>query len=768
VGKTRLALAIAADVADAFADGVTWVDLAPLDDPALVPGAIAAALDIPPAPTQDVMDALTQALQARQSLLLLDNCEHLIDAVAATAAGILGACPALQILATSRTPLQVRGEQQMAVDPLPLPQPDATGLANVAENAAVRLFVERARAVRSGFALTEANAPSVAAVCRRLDGLPLAIELAAARVKILSPEALLAQMSDRLRVLRGGPRDLPPRQQTIEATIGWSYDLLAPDAQRLFRSLAVFPGGADLEAATAVAGGDRFLVMNELETLCGQSLLRTVEAAASDRYVMLETVREYAQTQLEEHGEEAAARDAQAAHFLALAKAADVHLGGPLGSFWMERLEVDYPNLLAAFSWLHARGVAERGQRLAGALQWFWQMRGDFVEGRRRLQDSLAVPGSTRTVAWARAQTALSIMTVNCYDYISARALLEEALVVWRELGDQCGIATAITELAFHESRLDPEQARVLGEEALATYRTLDDARGSTVALEILAGISFKRGEYRRARAEIDEALRITAAHGLTTPPSMFRLLGCIALAEGDERRAAALWEQNLAACREAGQDSWIAGKLGDLGWLALRRGDRSRAANCFAEVLALDSKLYDPWETAESLLGLATVRAELSDYCRAAWLFGAGEAVSHGANLLSEVDDPLGLMRDPIDRALAATRRALGENAFADSWRVGARYSRQEAVARALADVESSPSGSADARQRAAIYDQLTQREREVLGFLARRLTDQEIADSLFVSRRTISNHASRIFGKLGVDNRRQAAAVAARLGLI
>ena len=279
VGKTRLALAVAGDVADHFADGVVWVDLAPLADPALVPATVAAALEVTPAPEQPMARELARLVRSRQVLLLVDNCEHLLAATAELVATLLTSCPAVQVLATSRAPLHLHGEHHLVVDPLPLPPP-ATALTVIGENEAVRLFVERSRAVRPTFALTEANAATVAELCRQLDGLPLAIELAAARSTILSPEALLGQMTDRLQVLTHGMRNLPARQQTMEATIGWSYDLLAPDAQALLRRLAVFAGGFTWEAvhavATSMGNGDRDIT-TQLEALVAQSLVRRID-----------------------------------------------------------------------------------------------------------------------------------------------------------------------------------------------------------------------------------------------------------------------------------------------------------------------------------------------------------------------------------------------------------------------------------------------------------------------------------------------------------
>ncbi|HEU0113208.1 MAG TPA: AAA family ATPase, partial [Thermomicrobiales bacterium] len=569
VGKTRVALAIADASADAFADGVAWVDLAPLVDPALVYAATARALGIVVTSRQSIRDALIHYLRPRQLLLLLDNCEHVVAAVAELAATLLTACPALQILATSRAPLRVRQEQRFPLDPLPLPPPGPLSLDRMGENEAVALFVERARALRPTFGLTEANAPSVADLCRRLDGLPLAIELAAARTNSLSPAALLAQMTDRLRLLRDGPLDLPPRQQTIEATIAWSYALLDPPTQALFRRLAVFAGGSDLDGAAAVSGEEALPAAERLGALCDQGLLRMVEGAdGRPRFLMLETVREYARKQLDAAGETAAARAAHAAYCVALAEMAEPHLHGPDEVAWMRRLEEEYPNLRRALKWLCANGDAEPALRLVGALSFFWIGRNDFAEGRQRLEEALALPAPTRTAAWAKAQTALCSALHPSPHLV--RPLLQEALAVWRELGDQAGLATALDELmVVHLNEGDLDRARALGEEVLVTYRALGNDIGSQRILHALGVVSLLRGELPRARAELEESLQFSTALGSAISRVSLRTLGWLALAEGDERAAATTWEERLAWCRSFGVAAGVARFQDDLGWLA-------------------------------------------------------------------------------------------------------------------------------------------------------------------------------------------------------
>ena len=335
VGKTRLCLAIAQEVASHVHDGVVWVDLAPISDAALVPATVARSLGLVPLPDIPLTEQLTRVLRPRQTLLLLDNCEHVLPAAAMLVADWLAACPALQVLATSRAPLHVRGEHLLVVEPLPLPPLEAaSSLPRLEQNEAVTLFVERARAVRPGFVVTAANATAVTELCRQLDGLPLAIELAAARLKILSPDLLLTQMTDRLRLLRGGARDLPARQQTMHDTIAWSYDLLAHEDQRFFRSLAVFSGGWTFAAAAAVGDLPLMEVIERLESLADQSLVRPLQCEREPRFTLLETVRQFGWEQLVAHEELASVCARHARYFEQLAAGAEPGLAEcPLPDF---------------------------------------------------------------------------------------------------------------------------------------------------------------------------------------------------------------------------------------------------------------------------------------------------------------------------------------------------------------------------------------------------------------------------------------------------
>src|SRR5215213_4873071 len=454
VGKTRLALAIAHDLASHFADGLVWVDLAPLADPSLVPATVATALGIPSGPERLVRDALVAHLHAKQFLLIIDNGEHLLEALGDVVAMVLAACPAVQVLVTSRAPLRVRGEQEFPVEPLALPLPEVADLETLAANAAVRLFMERACAVRPAFRLEGDNAPSVAALCRALDGLPLAIELAAARSKLFSPQALLTQMTDRLQWLSDGPRDLPPRQRTIRDTIAWSYDLLAPERQRLFRLLAIFVGGFTLEAAQAVArnaGHAEGDVIATVAALVDHGLVRRVGVEEAPRFTLLETIREFGREQLAAQGELDIIREAHAAWCLTLAEEAEPHLGGPQQSAWLARLETEHDNLRAALTWWYEVGDARHGLRVATALLRFWDTRDHMAEGQPRLMAFLALPGDAVSLeARARALDAASELASWQGRHEIATHLAAEALAIQREMANPVGIAHALWLLSLN------------------------------------------------------------------------------------------------------------------------------------------------------------------------------------------------------------------------------------------------------------------------------------------------------------------------------
>jgi predicted ATPase/DNA-binding CsgD family transcriptional regulator len=729
VGKTRLALAVAADVAERFADGVVWVDLAPVMDPARVPTTLAAALSFVPPPEQPVA-ALARHLRPRQMLLLLDNCEHLSPAVADLVAALLAACPAVQVLATSRAALHLREERRLPVAPLPVPPSDAFSPAEVAEHAAARLFAERARAVRPAFRLDETNAATVGALCRHLDGLPLAIELAAARMTLLSAEALLAQMGDRLRLLRGGARDAPTRQRTMRDTIAWSHGLLTPAEQILFRRLAVFVGGFALEAAAEVIrtpGKTEIDVLDGLTALADHNLVASMAHDGEPRSAMLETVREFALEQLASSGEEDVVRGRHAAWYLQLAEDFEVDTPrGPEQARRLARLEAELPNLRGALGWLEERGDTEAMMRLAGALGGFWFWRSHRQEGAAWLERALAAADPAPTPGRGKALMALGFQGME-QGRARAAACAAESVAVWTALGDEWRAADARRALGqILEYRADYEQAIPLLEEAAREW----DARGDPVR----------------------------AAWALW-------FLAQAALDHEDAPRAEALYRDALDRLRQADVMSGVSGALHQLGEVAAMRGDVKAAAAYYAESL-------DETGTRENLVGklvavgrLAAVGGHAESAAR---ILGAAEAVAETVGYVRRRPE-----QERLDRDAAIARAALGDAGFAAAWAAGRTLSDEQAVAEALAVLASlgapvTTGSSVGGRSAGVAIPELTPREREVLALVCAHLQDREIAARLFLSPRTVEGHVSHILGKLGVRTRRDAVAVAVRLALV
>ena len=501
-GKTRLALAVAEDLLGEFTDGVWFVPLARLRDPDLVPSAIARAVGLEERGAAPPVDVLSEHLRDRRTLLVLDNFEHLTES-ALVVSELLTAAPMLSVLATSRSLLRLSGEHDYPVPPLPLPDPRRLDDTQVlAANEAVALFAARARAARADFRL-EDEARAVAEICVAVDGLPLALELAAARVKALAPAALLERLERRLPLLVGGPRDVDERQQTLRAAIDWSYDLLSPDEQRLFRRLAVFSGGFDVAAAEAVADGE----LDTLQSLLDKSLVRQV-AGASARFDMLETIREYAGERLERDDDANEVRRRHADHFLALAEEADPHLIGEDAGRWLERLEHELDNFRAVVAWASSAAALDLVLRLAVALRYFLMLRGYLAEGRRWLEGALPRDGDVDPAIRARARYTAAILAYRQGDIARSKDLDYEALALFREVGDTRGAARTVAELGTVAlSEGDYPEATRLFEEVIPVFRETGDERALTVTLSNLAAASNLQGQYDRGRELTEEVV---------------------------------------------------------------------------------------------------------------------------------------------------------------------------------------------------------------------------------------------------------------------
>ena len=756
VGKTRLALEVAAQLSGSWADGEVFVSLAAIRDPALVVPAIAQALGVREAGGRTLLDALVHYLSDRHQLLILDNFEQVLDA-GPHLAHLLAACPRLSLLVTSREPLRLYGEREYAVPPLELPdlhQPVSPD--HLAGCEAVRLFIERAQDVRPDFALDPQNVGAVAELCLHLDGLPLAIELAAARCGLLPVRGILARLERRFDLLTAGARDRPARHQTLRAAIDWSYDLLRPDQQTLFRRLAVFSGGWSAAAAEGVCGAP----LDALAGLAEKGLIRIDEPHDSEpRFRMLETLREYALERLDEHDETEDARRAHASHFLAVAESADSRLRGPEAQRLLADLERDNGNLRAALTWLLSpAGYPGLALRLAGALQWFWFLHSQYSEGRLWLEAALVHPHASSTYAAdrARALTGAGLLALLLGDYAAAHVQLAEAQAIGESLADPRLVAYVQHHLglaAKNQGEHDAWWARF--GTSVALFRETGDRWGLAQALCHLgdAAVNLRRPE---AGALLAESLALYRELG--DPWGLARALhysGELARAQGDDARAAALYEECLVLYRRLGHHNTGASVLHNLGYVALRQGDRHLAAARFGEGLRLHQKYGDRRNVVMCLAGIASVAAALGQFRRAARLFGAVEArmASLGARPepidRAEWDRSLGTARSrlsapELDAALADGRGATLEDVVAD------------ALAVAAAGTHATSRGDAEDGK---AHD-LTAREREVAALIARGLTNRQIAHTLGMAKQTADRHVSHILAKLGAASRAQVAA--------
>lgn len=631
VGKTRLALQVAATIDDAFPDGTHFVALAALTDPTLVLSTIAQSAGVSEAPGQPLSATLAAALRDKKLLIVLDNVEQVLTAAPEIAA-LLAACPPLTMLATSREALRLRGERVYPVPPLSLPRPaEYTPLEMLSQYEAVRLFIARAQDVQPDFAVSNDTAPAVAEICARLDGLPLTIELAAARIRTLPPEALLARLGSRLTVLTGGARDLPARQQTLRSTLAWSYDLLTAGEQALFRQLAVFAGGCSLDAVETVylidVAGGIVDALDGLESLLDKSLLVRAEPVHGEpRFAMLETVREYAIEQLELSGEAPSVRDRHSRWALTFALTAEPHLYGTNQAIWLARLELEHDNMRAALAWLRDSGAMESGLGLAAVLGRFWEVRGHLTEGRSWLEGMLSrVAADDMSVASARAKAlnAVGVLARAQGDYTHAIALHEMSLDLYREMDDMRGIATALNYLgnALHEQgQLEP--ARRLYEESLSLHRAVGDARGIASSLNSLAIVAQEQGQYERSADLHGESLALRRELGdIWGIAASLLNLGNLAQERAEYARAAELLEESLALSRQLGNKRGIAIALNGLGVVAQEQARHEHATTMFEEALGLLQELGDKFGSAIALYNLGDLAWEQQQHERAALL---------------------------------------------------------------------------------------------------------------------------------------------------
>jgi predicted ATPase/DNA-binding CsgD family transcriptional regulator len=766
VGKTRLALEVAQDVAASFADGVVWVDLAPIVNPALVPATLAAALEFVPPPDRPVATELVRHLRTRQVLLLLDNCEHLLAAVADLVVPLLSFCPALQVLATSRAPLRIRGEYALSVAPLNVPRAGNRARESIAGYPAVRLFVERARAANAAAVAGDDALPMVAEICRNVDGLPLAIELAAARLRVLPLAALRDRLHQRLPLLEDSPRDAPARQRTMRDTIAWSYDLLTPPEQSIFRGLAVFAGGFNLEAAQAVARGDTPLpVFSNLERLAEHHLINPAPGTRELRFSMFETIREFGLERLAESGVEEETRRRHAAFYLRLVNELDASWAPfmPNAQQILDRLEVEYPNLHAALAWLRDSGDVAQLLELAGKLHFFWQL-GHIREGREWLEWGLGRDADVPHRARAAGQISLA------------------------------GILSEQGEFA---------RAVELCDESIQLFQEADDAIGVAHACECAVVSAFQFGQLERASSCIDQVLvaltkvgTLPWVTGLATHLTYQR--GIVAILGGHLATAEGLFTESVEAQRALAQETGVAHPYAcwPLKWLGTIDCIMGRHALGLSR---LQAALDHAWRFQEQhcvvalLMNVARVLVTAGRWQESAQLFGAAEAWCERCGYhfwedqwpwerafglpepWQQGDEPFGDYEWMRAASVAYRSKPLpplpDPVAAAEFWATGRCLPIEDAVTRALAVDLTAPPAPGEARVPASLLvaaPSLSPREHEVLTLLCQRLTDPQIAERLFLSPRTVESHVASLLRKLDVTNRRDAAAAAVQLGLV
>ena len=690
VGKTRLGLKVAEELVDQFPAGVCFVPLAAVTDPRLITSLIAQTLRVREtggqAPLENLKEHLRNSLR-KPMLLLLDNFEHLVSA-APMVGELLAIGPDLKILVTSRAPLHVYGEDEFPVPPLALPDaPSLPPLDVLTQYSAVALFIQRAAAVKPDFALTQDNALAVTEICARLDGLPLAIELAAARVKLLPPSALRTRLESRLHLLTGGSRDLPARQQTLRGAIDWSYDFLNAAEQKLFRRLAVFVGGCTLEAVEAVCNTRNDLGLDPLEgmaSMVDNNLVRQVDQAEEEsRFVMLETIREYALEKLAASGEEAPTRRAHAAYCLVLAEEGAAEGTDEQGMGSLDRFEIEHDNFRAALEWLIESEDTEWGLRLGLALFRFWEMREYLAEGRDRLGKLLQLGGAAApTKARSRALFAAGVLAGEQGDYASADTLIQASLEIARELKDKQGIAVSLNALAVHaRDRGDIAAARSLLEESLVLWRESGDRRAVARSLSNLANVLTLEGNFARARLLYEDCLSIFRELGDQTGIAWsLNHQGDVASDQGDAAAARSLYEESLATFRELGDRRGIAGSLADLGNLARDQKDFDVAHSLYRESMRMFQELDHKRGVARLMECFACSAAAQLAPERSLRLAGAAAALRQtlGAPLTPGEQAKL-------ERGLEPARQALTNAEGATAWLSGWALPLEKAVEEAL-----------------------------------------------------------------------------------
>lgn len=691
VGKTRLALELARNLRKEFNDGVWLVDLGTLEmceDSNVIAREVASKLGIHEVPDQLWIETLLDYLKFRDMLLLLDNCEHLVDWCALLVNSLLSACPKLKILVTSRQPLDTPGELAWPVPPLSLPAEHecCPCIETLTESEAICLFVERARFNNPMFSVTEENVTAVAQICRRLDGLPLAIELVAVWLNNISTLQIASRLEDHFWILTRGHRGVAARQQALSTAIDWSYNLLSEEERRLFNRLSVFVGGFMLEAAEQVGAGEKvqaYDILDLLARLVDKSLVKAeVGSQGEMRYRLLETLRRYGKEQLAAIGETAAIRRAHAMYYLAVAETAEPNLQGPEQTTWQERLEKEFDNFRTALYWALDARESEYGLRLAGALERFWWLRGHLSEGRQWLEQTLGQGGVVPGLVCAKAFLGVGVLAYRQGDLVTSRTYLEKSLAAYRGSTDEAGIANSLYYLGvvtFIQD--DSTAAHVLFTQSLDVYRELKDRRGIAEALIGLGAVAMHQNEFVAAHDLYEESLNLF--RGLGHKPGVANAaneLGMVARLQGDLEAALSLLQESLAICKELGYKEGVARALSNLGSVALDQGDYFVAHHCFEEGLQIAKELGAKEGIAYLLEGCASLAVIQQQPIRASQLLGSAETLREAIGAPMPPDS-----RITNDRIVAALHSHLSETAFTCAWKKGRTMTLEQAIEVAL-----------------------------------------------------------------------------------
>jgi len=736
VGKTFLAHHASAGLASEFADGAVLVSLGSITDPGEVAPTIARSIGLREAGSRALLDQVQSTLAEQRVLLLLDNFEHVADA-APVISELLAGCPNLQVLATSRSSLRIAGEHELPVEPLELPD-------------AIELLTQRARAVAPDFALTDDNLHAVTEICRRLDGLPLAIELAAARARLLAPAEILERTASPLALLTGGRRDAPARQRTLRAAIDWSYALLDDDDRSVFRTLAVFAHGCTLEAAAAVSGKGPEELLDALDSLVDKSLVRRNPAGGTTRFGLLETIREFASEELESAGETQTRTDAHASFYLGLAETLEPQLASPQAVEALERIDADYDNLLAALGKLVDTGDP-RAVDLAAAIWRLWYLRGRLSEGRRWLRRVFDLSLGADPAAYSRALTGAATLALHQADYDSTARLAAEALTIARAAEDELGVSSALRTLAIvARDQGEDATARSLAQEALAAGRAHGDARTVAFALSCLGRVEFFSGDYRVCSAHHSEALALFESHGSPAEVAGERLfLAWCRFVVADFDQAAKLFEEALVSARSL-DDRWSVGlACGGLLRVATHDGDLPLSHARGLEALKICVAIDDRFLGSMTLVGLAD---SLPPGLLSARVLGAADRLRESVGARWPV-----FLAKEYRRSIEAARGTLAPDALAVSLAGGRALSLEE-IGREL---------EAATAAAAPPPGELTTRELDVLRLVAQGLSNQRVAEELVISERTVHSHLRSTYRKLGVGSRTAATRYALEHGL-